>query len=239
MPENIPLDSEVEGTIVYPLSDETGIRIDGTLDTWLHQIYDALLNHGSDQVCEILLNNVDALTELKDAIDARLDDIRQAVDDGSTAVLTVNDTIDAKLGQVKESIDDNGAVAKVIDDTLNARLEDIYEALLDNGYELPTATDSLLGGVMVDLDTIMIRNGVISVVNPLLYMTNERVVELTPFEGDIPYVSDDITVKNGVLQMGSVACEVNDGRVDFQNRGRIVDGLYDITGTSEQIVTGD
>lgn len=126
-----------------------------------------------------------------------------------------------------------------INETLDTRLYQIYEALLDRGYELPTATDSLLGGVMVDLDTIMIRNGVISVVNPLRYMTNERVVELTPFEGDAPYVSDDVTVKSGVLNMGSVACEVNDGHVDFQNRGRIVDGFYDITGTSEQIVTGD
>lgn len=191
MPENIPLDSEVEGTIVYPLSDETGIRIDGTLDTWLHQIYDALLNHGADQVCEILLNNVDALTELKDAIDARLDECRQAVDDGSTAVLTVNDTIDAKLGQVKESIDDNGAVAKVIDDTLNARLEDIYEALLDRGYELPTATDSLLGGVKIDMETIQIMDGVISVVNPLVYMSSERVVQLTPFDESSGYVPID------------------------------------------------
>lgn len=43
MEDGILTDSEVNGTIVYPLSDETGLLIHSMLDTRLYQIYEALI----------------------------------------------------------------------------------------------------------------------------------------------------------------------------------------------------
>ena len=316
MADNIPLDRDVEGTIVYPLSDETGLRLDETVDTRLYQIYEALLGNSSvgtqidgslnaqlGQIYVALLGYGDTFTQIKDAIDAGMggtDDaaqIKDAIEDGLAQVVAglsndadatsvVNMTLDTGLGQIctkldgngdiatemKTAIDDgfgliqtalgdngdvgatiraaiedglaqvvtwlsnNGDVGTSIEGTLDAKLEQIYQALLDDGYVLPTATDSLLGGVKIDGVTIQIRNGVISVVNPLEYMSAETIVRLTPFaeSGQTPeepeepledqvYVEDDVMYMLSSSAEGAIGISVRDGYVNLDAPTDVVD----------------
>ena len=227
MPDNIYLDGDVEGTIVYPLSDETGLRLDGTVDTRLYQIYEALLGdsavgtqiNGSlnaqlGQIYVALLSYGDTFTQIKGAIDA-------CMGDAEDAIASVNETLDTGLGQVCAKLDGSS-------DALDARLGQICQALLDDGYELPVATDSLLGGVKIDGVTIQIRNGVISVVDPLEYMSAETIVRLTPFAesgqtpeepeeplGDQVYVDDDVMYMLSSSADGAIGVSVRDGYVNL------------------------
>ena len=168
MPDNIPLDSEVDGTIVYPLSDETGVQINETLDT------------GLGQICVKLDNGLDVIT------------------------------------------------------LMHGVFEQIYQALLDDGYELPTATDTVLGGVKIDGVTIQIRNGVISVVNPLEYMDNETIVSLTPFIGPPQSVEDQVYVAADRLFMMSadvddaIGVSVSDGYVHLNAPTDVVEVFNDM-----------
>lgn len=237
MADNIPLDRDVEGTIVYPLSDETGLRLDETVDTRLYQIYEALLGNSSvgtqidgslnaqlGQIYVALLGYGDTFTQIKDAIDA-------GMGSNEDAILSLNETMDTGLGQVCVKLDGSS-------DALDARLGQIYQALLDDGYVLPTATDSLLGGVKIDGVTIQIRNGVISVVNPLEYMSAETIVRLTPFgePGQIPegseepledqvYVEDDVMYMLSSSAEGAIGISVRDGYVNLDAPTDVVDVL--------------
>jgi hypothetical protein len=74
---------------------------------------------------------------------------------------------------------------------------DNIKYLFDNAYSLPTATNSVLGGIKVGTNLSITTAGVLSANNPTWTDVQNRPTNLSQFANDVGYVNDSVLVNYG------------------------------------------